>query len=312
LEERKRVLIDCDPGIDDALALLFALASERLKVEAITTVYGNVSVEQCTENLKKILGLSGVKKFPQVGIGSDTPLRGEALESRTVHGRDGLGNVSHALSNIDLSFGDAVTLARSKILSGDVEYIIATGPLTNIAKLVTSDPKISDLVKRIYIMGGAVFVKGNVTPHAEFNIYNDPEAAKIVFDTKIPKVLVGLDVTHKAILEKKDLIELERFGNRLSRFIVDIAMFAITYHKGSRNSKGAYMNDPLCVGVAVDDGICEYGIGALDIVLKGPERGRIIAKNGSPKITYCKGVDVKRFKELFLTHLVKLSKEAVN
>lgn len=310
-------MIDCDPGIDDALAILFALSSDKIRVEAITTVYGNVSVSQCTSNLMNILDISGVKKTPEIGKGSKRPLVKERMKPRRVHGRDGLGEINLSPPKGNFIVNDAVKLAVSKILSKKIDYIIATGPLTNIAKIITKDSKVPSLIKRIYIMGGAFFVRGNVTPYAEFNIYNDPEATKMVFDSKIPKTLVGLDVTHKAVLEKGDLKRFIAIDNRLSRFIVHIADFAIEYHERFRDVKGAYMNDPLCVGVAIDEALCEYDKGPLEVRLSGAERGRIIVSDGNrkktiSKISYCKDVNAPMFKKLFLDTLEELCKKEAN
>ncbi|MDB4349865.1 nucleoside hydrolase [Omnitrophica bacterium] len=313
MKREKSVLIDCDPGIDDALALFFAFASDRLKVEAVTTVYGNVSARQCTRNLIKILSLCGLKRLPDIGIGSKGPLVKRRPRPRAVHGKDGLGDTNLTLAKKEIFLDDAVELAIRKILSKSVDYIIATGPLTNIAKIVSKDPRVSGLIKRIYIMGGAISVKGNVTPYAEFNIYNDPEAASIVFSSRIPKTLVSLDVTQRVVLEKKDLSGLKESGKGLSRFISDIANYSIAYNRRFRGLNGASLHDPLCAGVAADEDICEYAEGRFDICLSGPERGRITASSGGgDKITYARGVDVVRFKELFLYNLNKLCKEAAN
>ena len=200
-------------------------------------------------------------------------------------------------------------------MSKRIEYIIATGPLTNIAEIIKTNPKIPDLVKRIYIMGGALFIKGNITPYAEFNIYNDPEAAKLVFDSKIPKTVVSLDVTQRVILERSDLTGFKKDKERLSRFIYDIANFAICYHRGFRGVKGAYLNDPLCVGAALEGKICEYKKGSLGIKLNGPQRGRTIVgeeTGGAQDITYAESVNVDRFKKLFLGSLKKICKEVAS
>lgn len=317
LSRRRRVLIDCDPGIDDALALFFAFASDRLEIEAITTVFGNADVRQCTDNLIKILDISGLKRIPEIGIGSDRPLVEKRLEARATHGRNGLGDIRLDPPKNDYSVNDAIELAASKILTKKIDYIIATGPLTNIARIIAKSPRIVDLVKRIYIMGGALFVKGSVTPYAEFNIYSDPHAAKMIFDSKIPKTLVSLDVTEKVILKKRDLERFEKDESRISRFIVDIADYAISHHRNIRRAEGAYMHDPLCVGVAIDDEICEYSQGYAEVTESGPERGRVVISkknrgNRASNITYCKRVNSGNFKELFLGHLMKLAKEAAN
>jgi inosine-uridine nucleoside N-ribohydrolase len=304
-------LIDCDPGIDDALALLFALSTKRLKVEAITTVYGNVSVEQCTENLIDILSLSGLEILPEVGKGAKKPLAKKRLRPRAVHGTDGLGDTGLEIGRRDIRVKDAVELAASKILSGSIDYIVATGPLTNVANIIAKIPDISDYLKGIYIMGGAIFVRGNITQYAEFNIYNDPEAALLVFRSDIQKTIVSLDVTQKVVLSAGDMARLRRPQNALSDFVYNIAAYSMEYNKKVRRIQGASMHDPLCVGVVVDEGICDYASGRFDIKTSGQQRGRVVKADGSIEakarvIKYCRDVNVSRFKKLFINHLKQL------
>lgn len=308
----KRVLIDCDPGIDDALALLFAFSSDELNVKAVTTVYGNVPVRQCLSNLMKVLHVARPRPMPEIGIGADRPLKKKRLKPRGVHGKDGLGDLKIHFPDLKYDVVDAIELASAKILSGEIDCIIATGPLTNIARLITKDERIPPLLKRIYIMGGVFASGGNISPFAEFNIYNDPEAAKTIFSSDIPKTLVGLDVTRKVILERGDIKRFRNGKEDVSRLIAGIGNFAITYHRKYRNVKGAYMNDPLCVGVAVDETICSYRSAKLDVVLKGKERGRVLVKKAAPDVLLCRDVNVKRFKRLFLHNLERLCKEVAN
>lgn len=314
---KKNVLIDCDPGIDDAFALLFALSSQKLDVKAVTTVYGNVGVKQCTRNLLGILDISGRENLPDIGMGSSAPLKKKRLRKRDVHGKDGLGNSGIGRNNLKVCVKDAVDLAVTKILSGSVDYIIATGPLTNIARVIRKDRRVPDLVKRIYIMGGAISVGGNITPFAEFNIYNDPEAASIVFNSDIPKTLVSLDVTRKVLLKDRDIGQLTGLGGDLGSFIGDLAAFSRNFNTRFRNARGVSMHDPLCVGVSAYNAICSYDIGYFDVRLSGRERGRIVpaakTRTGEKRrIAYCKDVDVTKFKKIFLNTIKSLIKEELN
>ena len=304
---RKNVLIDCDPGIDDALALLLALSSDDLNVEGLTTVYGNVGVDRSTENLINILGLTGLRYSPRIGKGAARPLIAERLGERLVHGKDGLGNTDLVTCREGVEIEDACELAVSLIEGGRIDYIIATGPLTNIANIIKKCPDISKKLKGIYLMGGAIAVEGNITPYAEFNIYNDPEAASSVFESDLPKTVVSLDVTRDVTLNDQDLHALSETRNKLSKFICDIVSYSIDYNRRFRGLPGASLHDPLCVGVAADEGISTYKEGRFGIELNGRERGRI--KEGENIVRYCVQVNVERFKELLLTGLTRMIKE---
>ena len=207
----QRILIDTDPGLDDALAILLALNSPELQVEAITTVSGNVHVEQATQNVLTILGLLNLPKFPIIAKGSAEPLV-KPLEMATyVHGEDGLGNISqsrdtdgslrYAHADTEISSRPGVdTLLEMAGHYPDELIVVALGPLTNIAKALRKDSARMQRVRRIVVMGGAFEVYGNVTTTAEFNIFVDPHAAQEVFRSKVPIDIVPLDATQQVAL----------------------------------------------------------------------------------------------------------------
>ncbi|MEZ5366463.1 MAG: nucleoside hydrolase [Bryobacterales bacterium] len=202
----RRVLIDTDPGVDDALALLLAFASPELHVEAITTVAGNVGLEPATRNALLTLDVARVQNPPTVVRGAYKPLEREAVDAAHVHGEDGLGGMASAYG--EPSRGAAPGAAVDCILEtiarqpGEVT-VIALGPLTNLAQALLADPKAMALAERIVVMGGALDVPGNAGPHAEFNFFVDPEAARIVLRSGLPVTLVGLDVTRLAVLNQQ-------------------------------------------------------------------------------------------------------------
>src|SRR3972149_11628079 len=198
----KKVLIDCDVGVDDALALILAVHSPELEVKAVTGVNGNVPLEQVFENIQKVLSLICPKNKPLIAKGADQPLRGKPRYAHSVHGQDGLGG-----AKIDRKEGkewwqfyagpadELITkIARQH---PDEMTLIAIGPLTNLSLAIQKDPEGMRKLKEIVIMGGAVRTRGNMTPYAEFNIFSDPLAAKAVFESGLPITLVPLDVTHQ-------------------------------------------------------------------------------------------------------------------
>lgn len=224
------VIIDCDPGIDDMMALIVAFASGKLDIRAITTVAGNVSVENTTQNARTILGTMQVQN--QIFRGSDGPLLGDVIEASDVHGGNGLGGFTtedeklHPLG--DLS---AVQAIRQILMeSNEPMTIIAVGPLTNIAILLKTYPELKSRIEQFSIMGGGLST-GNHTAAAEFNILADPEAADIVFRSGIPIIMAGLDVTEQAFLTKDDHEKIRAMGNPVSNMAAKALDFS--FHKQS-------------------------------------------------------------------------------
>lgn len=217
----ERVIIDCDPGVDDAAALLLAFASSELAILGITAVAGNIPLEKTEANARYICELGNRTDIP-VFQGCGRPLLYPQRAGVTVHGEDGLGDIGQTKPSSAPADRAAVQFIIDQVRSapGDVT-IAALGPMTNLAVALAIDPGIAKLIKRIVFMGGAAFSKGNVTQRAEFNFYFDPHAAQAVVSSGIPMVMFGLDVTHKAIITDERTTRLKQLG-KVSSTVADM------------------------------------------------------------------------------------------
>jgi len=220
------VLIDCDPGHDDAIAILLALASPEIELLGITTVAGNSTLPNTTTNALKVLELTGRSDVP-LAAGAARPLYRELKVAAHVHGESGLDGPILPKPTLRPAPLHAVDFLAEKILtSARPVTLIPVGPLTNVALLLNRYPEVTANLARIVLMGGA-FEVGNVTPAAEFNIYVDPEAAHRVFHCGIPVTMIGLEVTHKALLNVNHAEQLRATGNA-GRFVAELLDFFIT------------------------------------------------------------------------------------
>ena len=246
----RRVIIDTDPGTDDAMAIILALNSPELKVEALTVVPGNVDARQGLENALKIVSLAGRCDVIVAG-GAQHPLNQKLITAQFWHGKNGLANVElpPTKCEADLRFGPDLIIEMLHKYPHEIT-LIPIGPLTNIALAVSKDPSIAGLVKDIVIMGGSIG-GGNVNGAAEANIYNDPEAAAIVFNAGWMVTMVGSDVGERTLITRKYLAQLQSSHGPQSDFIAKIAEFYLARSEKSGYS-GAAMYDPLAVGIALD------------------------------------------------------------
>ena len=246
----KRIIIDTDPGVDDALAFLLALASSEIQLEALTTTQGNVTLEKATRNALSVLELCNVTHI-SVASGSVLPLVQPLLASALIHGESGIGNSQLPEPQTKPVAKHAVDYLIERVLAEPGEIsIFPIGPLTNIAMAIRKEPRFANAVKELVIMGGAILEHGNVTPQAEFNIYVDPHAAHIVFHSGIPITLIPLDVTHKCLLKQEHVDRLITIDSPISRFIRDSmevyleASFALGY-------EGSSLHDPLTLATII-------------------------------------------------------------
>ena len=208
LNRPRRVIIDTDPGTDDALAIFLALNSPELQVEALTPVAGNVPLEFTLPNALRLLELAGKTHIP-VAAGADRPLVRRLITASYVHGENGLGGIAFPEPTTKPVKESATQLVRRMVHASPHQIgIIAIGPLTNIATAFREDPELPGLIPNLTIMGGSLS-GGNVSPAAEFNIYVDPEAAQVVFRSGVPLTMVGLDVTRRAVLREEHLQRLD-------------------------------------------------------------------------------------------------------
>jgi inosine-uridine nucleoside N-ribohydrolase len=320
----RHVIIDTDPGVDDALALILALQSPEVCVDAITTVSGNVDVELATQNTLTVLGLYPPEHRPPVARGAAQPLVRASEQATHVHGDDGLSGVSRmrtaagqprypAVSDTHAS-GDAVASILDLVSRTPGELtLIALGPLTNLALACRRDARTFQQLAEIIVMGGAISVPGNVTPVAEFNIYVDPEAAQVVFAAGVPSTLVGLDVTERVRLTGEMIDQhIRPIASPLSQFVTDCTAQAVAFSSRVGRPPGMAMHDPLAVGVLVDPAIVQTSPLSVQVETKGEFTTGMLVADRRPLLADLKApanvrvaleVDAPRFLKLFLRRL---------
>lgn len=262
----RHLLIDTDPGIDDALAILLALASPEARIEAVTTVAGNVPVDLATVNALRILTVAAPTPRPPVARGAEAPLKRPLVTAGHVHGQDGLGNLERFVEpdgrprypspDYPLEMRPAPQVILEAVDRWGAELtIVALGPLTNLAEALALDARRLARAGRIVVMGGAIAVPGNITPAAEFNFYVDPEAAARVLDAGLAIELVPLDVTRRVVLAPGVLTErLRRCPTRTARFILDFTLHGFAFG-ADREGGGIVLHDPLAMAVALDPSV---------------------------------------------------------
>jgi len=319
----QRIVIDTDAGVDDALAVMFAMRSPELRVEAITTVSGNVHVDLCTENVLRVLDVLELKDVPVVAKGEAEPLVRGLVTAPEVHGLDGLGGLHTLMDEAGIlsyakPLGSPVPTPAVELLPQLAEKypheltLVTIGPLTNVAKAVVQDPARMAGFRKIICMGGAFRVYGNTTPTAEFNVYVDPHAAQVVVDSGIPITFVPLDVTEKVCLEMGHLVsEIRPLGTKLSNFIYDLTQGYMRRHTETEGFPGCYLHDPLAVGAAVDPTLVVTQEGYVQIETAGGVtvgmtvcdlRPNAITAH-PPNARICTEVDASRFLRLFLDRI---------
>ena len=319
----RRVIIDTDPGVDDAMAILLALNSPELQVDALTVVAGNVEQPQGLDNALKIVSLAGRCDVVVAG-GAKHPLNQKLITAQFWHGKNGLAGVELPASKCKADARFASDLNIEMIHAHPHEItLVPVGPLTNIALAVSKDPSIVPLVHDIVIMGGSLS-GGNVNGAAEANIYNDPEAAQIVFNAGWTVTMIGSDVGERTLITRKRLSELQTSRGPESDFVAKLADFYLTRSEKSGYS-GAAMYDPLAVGTVIDPTLVTLKAMHVDVETKGEfTRGETVANRmgsnennvlhgdhyeieGAIQLTInarvCLASDADRFVELFITRL---------
>jgi pyrimidine-specific ribonucleoside hydrolase len=249
------VLLDCDPGHDDAIALLLALASPELDLLGVTTVAGNQTLEKTTANALRVLELVG-RADVAVAAGADRPLARELFIGDYVHGESGLEGPALPDPRGAPVEQHAVDFLAERIrASARPVTLVPVGPLTNVALLLAHHPEAVAAIERMVIMGGAI-AEGNVTPAAEFNVYVDPEAAWRVFRSGVPVTMIGLDVTHKALMMPAH-VERLRAAGPVGRFVAELHDFFVEYHKRTYGTEGAPIHDAVAVAHVLRSGLVQ-------------------------------------------------------
>lgn len=310
----KRIIIDTDPGIDDALAILLALASPELRVEGLVTVHGNCTLEQATTNALGLLELAGRPDLPVVP-GAPRPLVQPLLTAPETHGETGMG------------YGRLPDPSRGPVDRHGVEWMIETlldspgevevvalGPLTNIALALRMAPQIATAIPRLTIMGGAIREGGNTTPLAEFNTFCDPHAAHIVYQSGIPTTMVPLDVTYQVVLTTEHVDRLLETDSPVTRFVADSTRFYMEFHDQYQSIEGCVINDPLALALTFAPHLVATEAHPVGVDISGgtsmgktyADFHRIRAKE--PTIDVALGVDVAAFMDLFLERIERLAR----
>jgi purine nucleosidase len=317
---KRKMILDLDTGVDDALAIAYALADPEVDLIGIVSSYGNNLLDVCAENSLKLLELLGHTDIPVFkGLPhSCTTDHFDVMQvSKDIHGDNGIGDVelptpSRALeeqSGVDFYIEAAHKYGKDLI-------IIPTGPMTNLAAALKKDPEIADLIGNVTFMGGALTVEGNVTPVAEANINQDPKAADEVMKSNLPLTMVGLDVTLRTLLTKNETKQWRELGTASGKAFADITDFYIdAYYNLDIDKRGCALHDPLAVGVGVDPSfVSTISLFMKVVYQEGPYYGRTIGDNAklndpNPNVKVAVNVDKERYLKAFMDRLNKLFKE---
>lgn len=307
----RKVIIDCDPGIDDSLALMLALTSPEIEVIGITIVCGNAPVDMGFENTKKILKFMNRLDIP-IYKGASKPLKKPYVNALDTHGADGLGESfldpvpGHEQERSAIEF-------LSKTLKQEPCTVIAIGPMTNLAHLIAKDPQAFAAINTLVSMGGTYKAHGNCSPVAEYNYWEDPEAAKIVYAHAKMLHMIGLDVTRQIVLTHEMLDTWEKKNKKVTDFIRQITKFYFTFHWHQERLNGCVINDPLAIAYVIDPTICSGFEAYTDIETDGITRGESVIdaydfyqKPANAKILT--QVNVSRFFTLFESRVISYEK----
>ncbi|CAM8949255.1 unnamed protein product [Rhodiola kirilowii] len=276
-----KVIIDTDPGIDDAMAILMAFQYLEIEILGLTTVFGNVNTKDATNNALLLCDMAGQPDIP-VAEGSPEPLKGgQPRIADFVHGSDGLGNLylpPPKRNKIEKNASEFMVEMASKY-PGEVS-ILALGPLTNLALAIKRDSSFAKNVKRVVILGGAFFASGNVNPAAEANIHGDPEAADIVFTSGANTDVVGINITTQVQFTDTDLNDLRQSGGRYAKFIGDISQFYRDWHVKSDGVHGIFLHDPVSFALLVRPDLFTFKKGVVRVETQGICAGHTLMDHG--------------------------------
>ena len=318
INDVKKIIIDTDPGIDDTMAIYFALNSPNLEVVGLTTVYGNTTNIQGTENALRILEISNNPNIP-VHTGASKPLTTEYMgKGELVHGTDGQGNANLKKPTISSSNLNAVEFLKNQILEFPGEItLVPIGPLTNIAHLLLKYPEIDKEIKEIVLMGGNAISQGNASPAAEANIKNDPEAANIVFSASTPITMVGLDVTNKVYMDDVIISEITQSNSKESNHLQKILPHYVDFLTKFYDKKGMPVHDSSAIAYLVDNTLFKTTTYPIVVETEGISRGKTwmgTSKTEDPNdpwanrnsVNICIEVEVKRTIELIKNTLTNI------
>ena len=248
---RRPIILDCDPGLDDAFAILLAAASPAIDLRAITTVAGNHTVDRMTLNARRICTVAGIRDVP-IAQGCDRPLVRAQIVGSDIHGESGLDGPTFGPPEVDVDPRHAIDLIIELVMGADAPMtLVAVGPLTNVATALRREPRLASLLREISLMGGA-WGLGNRTPAAEFNIVVDPEAARIVFESGVPITMCGLELTHQVIATPGIIDRVAALGTPVGDMCAAMLRFYAETTSRRRRSFGPALHDPTAVAWLID------------------------------------------------------------
>lgn len=305
----RKVIFDTDPGIDDALALLFLAVSPEIELLGVTVTHGNTSQDKCLRNALSLVELAGIPKI-DVSQGAFEPLVKELSVAEETHGDGGLGYAVLPIAKklpIDIPAYDFIIREVEKY-PGEVT-VLAVGPMTNVALALLKRPEIAPKIHSIIAMGGAIHYPGNATPQAEYNVFCDPEAFDIVLRSGIDFTLVPLDVTYKCIFTKRHLEAINRARPEIKEFIADSTRFYMEFHVKHQSIEGCAINDPLAAALLIDPSLVKYEDYFVRVDLTGPtSKAKTIADyygalKQKANAHVAMEVEVERFMKLFIERM---------
>jgi len=264
----RKVILDVDPGIDDALALSIALFDEALEVEAVTAVAGNVDAVRATRNVQAIIEQLDPPRLPRIGAASD-PDHGLPTDTTHLYGADGLGNTHFEVAELHNVHPAEKVIADVLRQSPGEVTIVALGPLTNIARALKRSPDLPDLVNQLVIMGGSVEAPGNATPAAEFNIYCDPVSAREVLRSPLTKTLVPLDITGQVVMTYDLLDQLPPDVTRVGKFLRRVLPHAYRTHHQLLGFEGIHVHDAVALMTVIEPQLFSTDVMAVDVETRG-------------------------------------------
>jgi purine nucleosidase len=309
----RSIIIDTDPGQDDAVALLVALASpEDLDVLAITAVAGNVPLALTSRNARRIVELAGRTSVP-VHDGCSRPMVKALVTAEYVHGPSGLDGADLPAPTVQPAAGHGVDVLIDTLMASEPGQITlcTLGPLTNIAMALVKEPAIADRVEQIVMMGGGFFEGGNTTPAAEFNIYVDPHAAHVVFTSGIPITMMPLDVTHKALATRARVEAFRDLGTPAGDAVAGMLDFFDRYDTEKYGSDGAPLHDPTVIACMLEPGLFAGRDCHVAIALEGPAAGMTLVDwwgvtGNDPNATVMRDIDADAFYALITERIGRL------
>lgn len=314
--DKRKVIVDCDPGIDDALAIILALKSKEIEVVGITTVSGNVESLQGAKNALKVLKLLGRLDIP-VYLGESKPIKRELVTAQDTHGEDGLGETFLEEVSSEYIRENSVDFILNTLKNHENVSIIALGPLTNLCRAIEKDSETFHRVKEIVSMGGAYKSHGNCSPVAEFNYWVDPHGAREFlkkFNGEF--TMVGLDVTREIVLTPNLREMIHQFKDEIGDFIYDITRFYVDFHWEQERTLGCVINDPLAVEYFINRELCEGFKAYVDIACEDISMGQSVVDVADfykkrKNVFVLDKVNSKEFMVSFLNKIFPIHKEDI-